>query len=217
MTDQPTVDGRRLRGDASRRSVLARATHLASVEGLDGLTIGRLAESSGHSKSSIATLFGGKQGLQVATIGAAREVFSAAVVEPARAAPRGLARLVSLMRHALDYSRERVFDGGCFFAATSSDIDSKPGPVRDALREALRDWYGYLAAQARSAIEAGELAIAPDDADRLVFALVALEQEANNRSLLFGDDRPYAFAAAAMRDHLRAAGAAEEALAPLMP
>ncbi|MFB7249656.1 TetR family transcriptional regulator C-terminal domain-containing protein [Microbacterium sp. NPDC056234] len=214
MSDQ-IVDGRRARGDASRRSVLSRATHLASVEGLDGLTIGHLAETSGHSKSSIATLFGSKQSLQLATIAAAREVFMATIVEPARTEPRGLRRLAVLMRNGLAYSRDRVFTGGCFFAATSADIDSKPGPVRDAVRTAQSDWYGYIAAQVRYAIEAGELTADPADAEDIAFELVALDEHANNRSLLLGDDRAYDVAARAMRRRLIAAGASEKMLAPL--
>lgn len=89
MVESAVVDGRRARGDASRRIVLQSATDLASVEGLDGLTIGRLAEASGSSKSSIATLFQSKEGLQLATVAAAREIFTARIVEPARAYPRG--------------------------------------------------------------------------------------------------------------------------------
>ena len=127
-------DRRRVRGDASRRAVLESATDLASTDGLDGLTIGRLAETSGLSKSSIATLFGGKEGLQLATVEAARQVFRESVVDPARGEDRGIRRLAALLRSALDYSRERVFSGGCFFAATAADVDSKPGPVRDAVR-----------------------------------------------------------------------------------
>lgn len=213
MSDQ-IVDGRRARGDASRRSVLSRATNLASVEGLDGLTIGRLAESSGHSKSSIATLFGSKQSLQLATIAAAREVFIATIVTPARGEPRGLLRLAALLRYSLDYSRDRVFTGGCFFAATSADIDSKPGPVRDAVVTAQADWYGYITAQVRYAIEAGELT-ADADAEGIAFELIALDEHANNRSLLLGGEEVYGLAARAMRQRLIAAGATEAMLAAL--
>lgn len=213
MSDQ-IVDGRRARGDASRRSVLSRATHLASVEGLDGLTIGRLAESSGHSKSSIATLFGSKQSLQLATIAAAREVFIATIVAPVRNEPRGVLRLAALLRCSLDYSRDRVFTGGCFFAATSADIDSKPGPVRDAVVAAQADWYGYIAAQVRYAIEAGELT-ADADAEGIAFELIALDEHANNRSLLLGGEEVYGLAARAMRQRLIAAGATEAMLAAL--
>jgi len=202
-------DGRRLRGDASRRTVLESATDLASVDGLDGLTIGRLATASGRGKSSIATLFQSKEGLQLATIAAAREIFTALIVERARVEPRGVRRLSALLRNALDYSRDRVFTGGCFFAATAADVDSKPGPVRDAVRTALVDWYGYVEAQVRHGIAAGELD-AGADAEQLAFELVALNEEANSRSLLLQDERPYALAARAMRDRLRTAGAAPE-------
>ncbi|MCE4027017.1 TetR/AcrR family transcriptional regulator [Microbacterium sp. Au-Mic1] len=204
-------DGRRLRGDASRRTVLESATDIASVDGLDGLTIGRLATASGRGKSSIATLFQSKEGLQLATIAAARDVFAAHIVERARTEPRGVRRLSALLRYALDYSRDRVFTGGCFFAATAADVDSKPGPVRDAVRTALVDWYGYIEAQLRYAMAGEELA-AVTDPELLAFELVALNEEANSRSLLLQDERPYELAARAMRDRLRAAGAAPELL-----
>lgn len=213
MTDSTVLDGRRVRGDASRRVVLQSATDLASVDGLDGLTIGRLSEASGYSKSSIATLFQSKEGLQLATVAAAREIFVAQIVEPARAQPRGVRRLASLMRNALIYSRDRVFTGGCFFAATAADVDSKPGPVSDAVRAGLTDWYRYIEIQLGHAVDAGEVEV--DDIDVLAFELVALNEEANSRSLLMRDERPYALAAAAMRGRLRAAGADEGAVALL--
>ncbi len=204
------MDGRRVRGDASRRVVLASATDLASVEGLDGLSIGRLAEESGSSKSSIATLFRSKEGLQLATIAAAREIFMERIVERARTEPRGARRLAALLRNALTYSRDRVFTGGCFFAATAADVDSKPGPVSDAVRTALIDWYGYVEAQVRHAVAAGELSV--EDPEVLAFELIALNEEANSRSLMMRDARPYGIAAAAMRGRLREAGADDEAL-----
>ena len=200
-------DGRRARGDASRRAVLTYATDIASVEGLDGVSIGRLAEASGHSKSSIATLFGGKEGLQLAAVNAAAEVFRARVMEPAREEPRGVRRLAALLRNALDYSRERVFSGGCFFAATAADVDSKPGPVRDAVHGWVRDWYGYLEAQLRYAVAGGELSLDADAIEQLAFEIISLDNEANARSLIVRSDRPYVLAARAIRQRLFAAGA----------
>ncbi|MFB8188532.1 TetR/AcrR family transcriptional regulator [Microbacterium sp. NPDC055988] len=212
MSENVVLDGRRARGDASRRIVLQSATDLASVEGLDGLTIGRLAEASGSSKSSIATLFQSKEGLQLATVAAAREIFTAQIVTPAREQPRGVRRLAALLRNSLVYSRDRVFTGGCFFAATAADVDSKSGPVSDAVRAALVDWYGYVEAQLRYAVEAGEI---EGDPEVLAFELVALNEEANSRSLLLDDERPYVVAATAMRGRLRAAGADGSALSLL--
>ncbi|MBO3662173.1 TetR/AcrR family transcriptional regulator [Microbacterium stercoris] len=207
----PTVDGRRLRGDASRRSILAHATDLASVEGLDGVSFGRLAEVSGHSKSSIATLFRGKEALQLATVEAAAEVFRLHVVEPARALPRGAPRVAALLRATVEYSRARVFTGGCFFSAISADVDSKPGPVRDEVRRWQASWRGYVEAQLRHARDLGELA--PDvDPEGLAFELLAYFTEANARSLLTGEEQPYDLACRAMRGRLLAAGAPSAAL-----
>lgn len=212
MDDQQRVDGRRARGDARRRAVLERATQLVSVQGLDGLTIGALAADSGHHKSSIATLFGDKEGLQLATVEAARAVFLEAVIEPARVHPRGAQRLAELLANVLMYSHERVFIGGCFFAATAADVDSKPGPVNDAVRSLLHEWYGYVAAQIRHAVSAGDLQVAPQGEARLAFHLIALEEQANARSLLFDDSTPYGTAAAAIADLLELAGAQPSAV-----
>lgn len=208
------TDGRRARGDASRRAILDSAADLASVAGLDGLTIGTLAERSGHGKSSIATLFGSKESLQLATVQTAAEVFRARVVEPSRELPRGVLRVATLLRGVLDYSRDRVFTGGCFFAATSADLDSKPGAVADAVRDWMRVWHGYVESQLRYAAEAGELS--PDvDVERLAFELLALTDAANTRSLLGDGDQPYTLAAAGIRERLLASGADEAQLAPL--
>lgn len=210
-----TVDGRRARGDASRRAVLTFATDLASVGGLDGLSIGQLADASGHSKSSIAGLFRNKEGLQLATVAAGREVFMTVVVERAREHERGLARLVALMHHLIEYSRTRVFTGGCFFAAITADVDSKPGPVRDAVRLAMTQWYEYIRRQVQHAAEAGELVLDDEGIEQLSFALPALYEQANARSLLDDSDRPYVLASRGMCDLLTRAGADADALALL--
>ena len=212
---ESVVDGRRARGDASRRSVLRFATDLASVGGLDGLSIGQLAEASGHSKSSIAGLFQNKEGLQLATVAAGRDVFMDVVVERAREHERGLPRLVALMHHLIEYSRTRVFTGGCFFAAITADVDSKPGPVRDAVREAMAQWYGYIAVQVRHAVDAGDLDLDEDGIDQVAFTLPALYEQANARSLLYSSDQPYVLAARGMREVLTSAGAEPAQLALL--
>ncbi|QNO37312.1 TetR/AcrR family transcriptional regulator [Protaetiibacter sp. SSC-01] len=210
------TDGRRARGDASRRAVLEQATQLASVEGLDGVTIGALATATGRGKSSIATLFGDKERLQLATIDAAAEIYRASVIEPARALPRGTRRVATLLRASLDYSRERVFAGGCFFMAVAADLDSKTGPAADAVRAWMRGWNGYVESQLRFAIDAGELDAATDP-ERLAFELLALVETSNARSLLYRDERPYALAASAVRERLLAAGADPDDLTPLGP
>ena len=215
VAEQQVADGRRLRGHASRQRVLAHASDLAWVEGLDGLSIGRLAEASGRSKSSIAGLFQNKEGLQLATVDAGRAVFVSVVVEPARSRPRGLPRLVALMSNVIEYSRSRVFAGGCFFAAISADYDSKPGPVRDAVRSAIEQWYGYLEIQVLAAAGDGSLDLDDEGIEQLAFALPALYEQANARSLLYGSERPYTLAARGMRDLLLQAGADASALTAL--
>jgi AcrR family transcriptional regulator len=209
------VDGRRVRGDSSRRAILERATDIASVEGLDGLTIGRLATETGRSKSSISTLFGTKEGLQLATVAAASHILVEAVIAPALDFPKGLRRLAAALRNDLDYSRRRVFTGGCFFVATSADVDSKPGPVRDAVRGGLQGWYDYVEEQLSSALNAGEVAGDGTDMEEIAFILISLANEANSRSLLIGSDRPYDLAASAMRERLITAGADPEFLTAL--
>lgn len=215
MAQASVRDGRRERGDASRRAILAHAIDAASVDGLEGLTIGRLADAAGHSKSGVATLFGSKEQLQLATVAAAREVFIERVVEPARArSERGLARLCALIPSWLDYSRERVFRGGCFFAATSAEFDARPGPVRDAIMAASSEWEDYLTISVERAMEQGELP-GLDDARQLTFEIVSFLEAANTRSLLHGSDQPYDRAALAARARLTGLGADPELVAQI--
>lgn len=209
------IDGRRIRGDASRRVVLANAVDLASVEGLDGLSIGRLAAAARVSKSGVATLFGTKEQLQLATVEAAAHRFRETVLEPARlAAPRGLRRIVALLDAWIAYSRDRVFPGGCFFAATVADFDSKPGPVRDAIARAYESWGDYVRVSLGYAIAQGELA-SDTDAEQLAFEFMALLDTANTRSVMTGSNEPYRLARRGLVSRLVAAGAEPEVLRPL--
>ena len=212
---QAPVDRRRLRGDESRRSVLAHAVDTATVDGLDGLTIGRLADASGHSKSGIATLFGSKEQLQLSVVAAAREVFIDRVVAPARArTPRGLVRVSALLSDWLAYSRDRVFSGGCFFAATSVEFDARPGVVRDAIVAASGDWEDYLTVSIEHAMAAGELPLL-DDARQLTFEMVSFLEAANTRSLLYASAEPYRRAEVALRARLTSLGADPELVAAI--
>ncbi|MGL4254835.1 MAG: TetR/AcrR family transcriptional regulator [Microbacterium sp.] len=212
---QEIRDGRRARGDESRRMILAHAIDTASVDGLEGLTIGRLADAAGHSKSGVATLFGSKQQLQLATVAAAREVFVDRVVTPARArSERGLGRVCVLVSAWLAYSDERVFRGGCFFAATSVEYDAKPGPVRDAVVAASIAWEDYLTVSIEYAMAAGELPDL-DDARQLTFELVSFLEAANTRSLLHASTEPYDRAARAVRARLISLGADPDVVAQI--
>jgi len=204
-----TIDGRKLRGDESRRVILHDAVNLASVHGLDGVSIGALAERTGGSKSGVVALFGSKLDLQLATIQAARKIYLSAVVEPTLRAPRGVTRLATLCRTWLDYSRQRVFDGGCFFRAAAAEADSKAGPVRDALATIDEEWIAFVE---RCVLLAEEELPALQNPQLLAFELIALMDAANRGSLLHGSDRAYDLAEQAMHARLLAAGADPELL-----
>lgn len=185
------TDGRRARGDVSRQAVMAVAVDLATVSGLDGLTIGGLASAVSMSKGGIAGLFGSKQELQLATVAAAAEIFQHTVIAPALTAPAGITRLRALIESWLDYSESRVFPGGCFFAAVTSEYRSRPGAVRDAVTANLVRWREFLAEAITRAVATGDLA--PDtDATQLAFEISALLDAANDSSLLFDSNEPYA-------------------------
>ncbi|MBL0885663.1 TetR/AcrR family transcriptional regulator [Myceligenerans indicum] len=205
-TDGSATDLRRARGDRTRRAVLDQAVQDASVHGLDALSLGGLAATAPVNKSAIAGLFGSKEGLQLAVVARAREIYTDAVVVPARPAGRGLARVWALVGRWIDYSRRRVFRGGCFFRTVEIEFDMRPGPVRDAVAEAQADWEGYLAHQVEIAVGAGELS-AGTDPEQVAFEVNALLSAANDRSLLFDDERAYGYAVAAVRTLLESRGA----------
>ncbi|WP_051022210.1 TetR/AcrR family transcriptional regulator [Nocardia pneumoniae] len=152
------TDKRLLRGAKTRATVLRQAVDIASLDGLSGLSFGRLATDTGLSKAGIQTLFRTKEALQLAAIDYARDWFGEAVVEPARSAPHGVARLRALVEHWMVYAETPLFAGGCFRVATMAEHDSKPGPVRDALLRDQRAWVRLLERELRAAVSAGEIA-----------------------------------------------------------
>jgi AcrR family transcriptional regulator len=157
-------------GERSRRRILEQAARLATVEGLEGLSIGRLAEATGMPKSSVYVLFGSKEELQLATIEAARASFVEEVVSPALGAGRaGRERLGALCEGFLGYVQRRVFPGGCFFVATAAELGARPGRVHDRVAQA------------------GELAEGSDPA-QLAFELTTLLAGANIVTVLHDDD-----------------------------
>src|SRR6185312_9692066 len=132
------------KGDRTRESILRVAVDLASVEGLEGLTIGRLADELSMSKSGLFAHFGSKEDLQLATVAAAREIFAEHVLRPALTVEAGVPRLWALCENWIQYIEGKVFKGGCFFAAASFEFDSRSGPVRDAIAAAMKEWLGAL-------------------------------------------------------------------------
>jgi len=177
-----------MKGDRTRHSILDRAVAIASIDGLEGLTIGRLADDLEMSKSGLFAHFGSKEELQLATIDAAKQRFIDEVFRPALAVERGYPRLLALCRSWIDYLRREVFPGGCFFAAASFEFDGRPGPVRDAIGVAMYEWIGALEKAIRMAKDAGHLDARVDPA-LVAFELNSLFFGANFASQLWRDAR----------------------------
>ena len=193
---------RKARGDRTRQAILGVAVDVASAEGLEGLTIGRLAAELSMSKSGLFAHFGSKEELQLATVEAARDIFIREVIRPAFEAGKGLARLWKLCDVWLAYVRGEVFRGGCFFAAAAAEFDGRPGPVRERVAGIMKEWLATLRASISEAREAGQLDAEADPA-QLAFELNALEMGANWAFQLYGDRQAFARARDAMLERLR--------------
>ncbi|HEY4810936.1 MAG TPA: TetR/AcrR family transcriptional regulator [Solirubrobacteraceae bacterium] len=179
-------DGRRARGMRSRAAVLERSVQLASRDGLEGLTIGALAADLGVHKSSVHTLFGSKEDLQLATLAAARAILIEHVIAPALSSDVGLPRLQAIGEAWWDYLGADVFAGGCFLCAASAEMDGRPGSVRDAVEAVMREWIEVLEANIEAAIAAGALR-ADVDSSAAAFRLNALGMAANWQRQLMND------------------------------
>jgi AcrR family transcriptional regulator len=162
----------------SRAQTLAAAVQLASVVGLEGLTIGGLADHLEMSKSGLVGRFGSKQQLQLATLDQAAGIFRETVYAPAAAAPHGLARLNAICDAWVAYLARPPFPGGCFLTTAMVEFDGRPGPIKDAVRKVMRKWLAFLEREARTAIENGELPADTDPKD-VAFTINALAVGAN--------------------------------------
>ncbi len=192
-------------GEQRRRTILLTAARLATVEGLDGLTIGRLASETGMSKSGLFAHFGSKEELQLATIDTAEEIFSEDVLGPALQV-EGLARVEMLAERFLSHVGRDVFPGGCFFASAAAEMDTRPGRVRDRMLEFQEGWSGLFMAALRTAQERGELDPSADPA-QLTFEINALLAAANGVYLLTGDRGAFDMARRGITDRLERAAA----------
>jgi AcrR family transcriptional regulator len=173
---------RRPRADGERtRSVILRAAaSLATVDGLEGLSIGNLAAAIGMSKSGLYAHFGSKQELQLATVQEAGSIFAEEVVQPALAAPAGLARLEAVCEAFFEHLQRRTFPGGCFFAGAALEMGTRPGPVKEAVAGFQAGFVDLLRGFAATAIEQDELPPG-EDPDQLAFELngICLAADAN--------------------------------------
>jgi AcrR family transcriptional regulator len=193
---------RRAPGERSRGRILEQAARLATIEGLEGLSIGRLAEATGMPKSSVYVLFGSKEELQLATVDAARTSFLAEVVLAAlRSGEAGLGQLRALCEGYLSYVERRVFPGGCFFVAASAELGARPGRVHDRVAAYQQEWRDLLQAQAQAALDGGELRTGCDPT-QLAFELGAILAGTNIISVLHDDQGAIERARTAIRDRL---------------
>lgn len=195
VTAKPRVEPGK--GATTRAAILSRAVDLASVEGLEGLTIGRLAADLEMSKSGLFSHFGSKQELQLAVVGAAAQRFGETVIKPAASAAAGAPRLRAMVGAYFDHLEGDAYSGGCFWGAASVEYDDRPGPVRDAIVQALDSWLAELERQAK---EAGL-----EDPGRVAFELYALVMGANSRYRISGDRRVFTYARDAVKRLLDAA------------
>ena len=178
---QPRADGER-----TRAAILRAAASLATVDGLEGLSIGNLAAAIGMSKSGLYAHFGTKQELQLATVGEAERILTEEVVQPALEARPGLGQLAAACEAFFSYVERRVFPGGCFFAATALEMGARPGPVKERVAGIQSGFTALLRSFAVTALEQHELP-AREDPDRLAFELHSVLLGADTKFVLHDD------------------------------
>jgi AcrR family transcriptional regulator len=172
----------------TRATIVTHAMNVASLQGLEGVTIGRLADDLRMSKAGVIGQFGTKTDLQRAAVDAAGAVFTREVYGPAEGIAPGLVRVLTICDAWIAHVTRPAFPGGCFFTAASTEFDGRPGPVHDMVRDGLRRWRRVLRREVQAAIDAGELD-AGLDADQVAFELYAIAMGLNQEVQLFGDRR----------------------------
>src|ERR1700730_8819918 len=201
---KPTVRYRNDHATETRNRILHVAVDIASAEGLEGLSIGRLASELQMSKTGIFAHFGSKEQLQLAAVETAKQIFLEQVAQPALHSPRGRPRLKAMLENWLGYVERIVFRGGCFFAAASAEFDSRPGAVRDQIAELTRAWMVGLQDEIAFAQSQNEIQASVNPA-QLTFELHAYVQEANWAFKLFNDKSAFVLARRVIADRIAAA------------
>lgn len=196
-------DGRRLKGQRSRDVILEQAVAMASVDGLGGLSLGRLAEAAGVSKSGFFAHWRDKEELQLDAVDWAGRQWVDHIVRPALAAPRGVRRVMVLHEARLRFYADGVLPGGCFFFVAQAEFDDRPGPVRDRVAKAMREWLAFIATLVEEAVTMGELRDAVEP-DQLAFEINALGEATVSHARLIDPEIAYSRSRTAVLDRLRA-------------
>jgi AcrR family transcriptional regulator len=189
----------------TRERIVGRAVQLASTEGITGLTLGRLADSIGMSKSGLFAHFRSKEELQLQVLQATFDSFQRFVVEPAQATPSGEERFRVITERWIAWASDREeMPGGCLIVQAAAELDDQPGPPRDLLADAQRRWLETLAAYARSAVRVG--AFREDlDPELFAFQLESILLGANHFHRLLHDPRAFTQARASIEALLASA------------
>lgn len=188
-------------GERSRRAILRAAADLATIDGLEGLSIGNLAAHIGMSKSGLYAHFASKEELQLATVETARKIFDAEVVESTPAIVDPLEQLQALCDRFLSYVERRVFPGGCFFASTAAEFATHPGPVKDKVASVQQGWTELLQRLIREA-QATDSLDATEDPSQLAFELHAFLLMGNTAFVLHDNPAHLRQARAAIANRL---------------
>jgi AcrR family transcriptional regulator len=175
-----TTRKRRSDGERSRSAILREAAKLSTVEGINGLSIGRLADAVGMSKSGLFAHFGSKEELQLATIETAREIFNEVVIEPSLSLPTALGRLRRLLENFLRHVEDKVYPGGCFYVSVGAELGAQSGSVRDQAVALSGEWMQLIVQTIAEAQAEGEIDPA-EDPQQLAFELTG--------SLLLGNSQ----------------------------
>src|SRR5258706_13549926 len=180
-----TPSSKGTKGERARAAILETGFHIVSKAGLEGLTIGTLAEATGMSKSGLFARFGSREELLLAVMDRGQQEFAKVVVNPALAKPRGLPRLKALFVEWLGWTESADLPGGCPMIGGAIEFDDKPGVVRDALAAGQRAWIDTLTRATRQVIEQGQLAPAPDP-DQISFQLFGVSLVGRHHPGLLG-------------------------------
>jgi AcrR family transcriptional regulator len=190
-------------GARTREAIVREAVSLATVEGLEGLSIGNLASALDMSKSGIYAHFGSKQDLQLATVAEAERIFETEVIRPALGAPPGLAQLVAVCDAFFDYLARRTFPGGCFFAGAVLEMGSRPGPVKEQIAAFQSGFTAVIRQFAATALERHELE--DEDPDSIAFELNGIILATNAHFVIYQDPAVLEMAKQIVRRRLGAA------------